>query len=290
MAELRNIRAAFAVLTLFLILALLLPGCGRRGGLPPPGEGGENSPTQPIKMELAVSDLPTLGKPVELTATFGIRDWYPQDKATNVTATIIFPDDIELVSGNPKWQGDVLRGKTYQMKVTMRAVKTGVWEVRASAFSPPYEGFGGGTGYLYISVTDTGATVSRRRPEAPRGYIWGAEKLDPSRIPPLPPRPAPTEPEHPPPPRPSGKTTSTPAGTLTTLKVTGRFWVYVSKNELPPPPQPGEPWQVRGDDLVGADWAAVHIYDGNGNYLNGATTSAFGYPAIGMLTSRVGWE
>ncbi|MFH1087179.1 MAG: cohesin domain-containing protein [Chloroflexota bacterium] len=274
MAKLCNIRP---LLTLLLVLFLLLPGCRSPGGLPPPGEGGDGSPSEQIKVELSVSDLPTLGKPVELTAAFAIRESYTSD-APNTTATIELSEGIQLVSGTLKWQGDVVRGKTYQMKVTVKAVKTGVSEVMARAIGPVGEvGSSGGAGYLYISVTDKGASVSRRRPEAPPGYVWGAEQLEPSKIPVLPPRSPPSEPEHPPPPPPPGRSTSAGAGTLSTLTVRGRFWVYVSKNELPPPPQPGQQWQVREDDLLPANWAAVHIYDGNGNYLNGATTSAFGY-------------
>ena len=137
------------ILLLFLPLIFLsMPGCG----------GG--SPSPEIKAQLSFSEPPVLGKQVTLTATFVLTaSAYP--KASNVKAEIVLPEGIQRIDGDLKLERDFLNGQTYEIKTTVKAIKTGLWEVVANAFFSPREGdYLGGTKELWVSVSENGATVS----------------------------------------------------------------------------------------------------------------------------------
>ena len=59
-----------------------------------PSETPSGAPTLPIEVHLSMSDAPLLNKPVPLTATFTIRDYWKRD-APNATATIELPEGFE---------------------------------------------------------------------------------------------------------------------------------------------------------------------------------------------------
>jgi len=103
-----------------------------------------------------------LGKPVQITATFKLRDTYPQSVAADVTTHIFLPEGFETVDGNLESKGDLERGRTYTLSATVRALRVGIWLLAAEADSASR----GIQGYdeLYATVSETGATVSRRRP------------------------------------------------------------------------------------------------------------------------------
>lgn len=146
-----------AIALLLVLLATSLPACG----------GSEPSPE--IEAQLAFSEAPILGKPVPLTATFNLVEVYWQDVAHDVTARIILPEGLEKIEGDLEWQGDFIRGNTYTLNVTVKAVKTGDWVIEARAdFSPREGSYLGGSTVLYVSVSETSATVSDRRPEKER--------------------------------------------------------------------------------------------------------------------------
>ncbi len=87
------------VLMLFFTLVLLataVAGCR--------GSGGNRFR---IATRLSFSEPPALGKRVEITATFKLRDTYPQSVAAAVTTRIYLPEGLETVDGNLESKGDL---------------------------------------------------------------------------------------------------------------------------------------------------------------------------------------
>ncbi|HEX9897136.1 MAG TPA: hypothetical protein VGA85_05720 [Dehalococcoidales bacterium] len=138
-------------LSILMVFTLLLPGCGC-------------SPSPNIRATLEFSELPILGKEVELTATFTLNGTVYQ-KASDVKAEIVLPEGIEKVDGDLQFQGDFLLGQTYEIKVIVKTVKIGLWSVEAKAFWFPGVDCLGGTKELWVNVTENDATVSNRPPK-----------------------------------------------------------------------------------------------------------------------------
>jgi len=139
-------KSAFVMALVFAFLVTMLLGC----------------PPQPeIWAKLTLSEPPILGKPVEVTLTFGIQKDYSHD-AKNATARISLPEGFELVSGNLEWQGDVLQNQTYAIEATIKSVKTGYWELAGRIqYSPPgSDDILGGADFIYVAVSEDKAEIS----------------------------------------------------------------------------------------------------------------------------------
>jgi len=120
--------------------------------LPPPPAP---PPRGAIIVELSFSEPPVLGKPVEVLATFTIREGYNKD-TTNSWARISLDEGFELVDGNLEWKGDLLHGSSVEIKATVRAIKTGERKISAKAKAPITSGFT----ELYAYVSEDSAEVS----------------------------------------------------------------------------------------------------------------------------------
>jgi hypothetical protein len=144
-----SVKSVAAIALLLVLLATSLPACG----VPPLPE---------IEARLSFSEPPILGKPVQLTATFDPAEIYT-DVAHDVTASIILPEGFEKVAGDLEWQGDFIRDNTYTLSATVKSIKAGDWKIEAKALYYPREGecLGGST-VIYVSVSETGATVRSR--------------------------------------------------------------------------------------------------------------------------------
>jgi hypothetical protein len=141
--------------------------------------GCQSSPSQPITASLSFSEPPVLGKPVELTATFRINEGYNRD-AHDVTARIVLPDGLEKVSGDLEWKGDVLQDNVYSISVVVKTVRAGVWEVTAQAiYNPSVGSYPGGSKTIYVSVSESSATVSEFYPD-PNGLAVTAMPYTPA--------------------------------------------------------------------------------------------------------------
>lgn len=229
-------------ISICLVLALLLPGCT------------SGAPAHAMVVQLSMSDSPVLGKPVQVTNTFALQKWSKWD-AENTRARIELPEGFELVEGKLEWNGDVLRGKTYEITATIRAIKTGDWKIRGGAFYSPSKGdHRGGTDNLYISVYEDHATVSDDMPARPEGPLF------------TPPagwkRPPPSEPVPP--------STFIPRsgieGFEDPLTVTGRLACKISVDEVPPPDS------IRDDVVCPMVWGGVWVYDTSDNLLGKTIT------------------
>jgi hypothetical protein len=112
-----RINKFLAVCVLFITMsAMFLPGCAQ-------------APV--IKTKLTFSEPPVLGKQVELTATFILANMvYPK---ADVKAEIVLPKGMEKVGEDLQFQGVISPGQTYEIKTTVKALKIGLWEVKAKS-------------------------------------------------------------------------------------------------------------------------------------------------------------
>jgi len=143
-----------------------------------------------MQANLAVSEPPLLGKPVQLTVTLTILEQRLIEKADDTSVEIILPEGFELVSGELKGTTNVSKSSSTQFQAVVKSVKVGDWKIRARAiyYSPGnVDNIGSASATLYISVTETSAEVSDRIPISPRKwYIPGkpGETMEPT-LPPI---------------------------------------------------------------------------------------------------------
>ena len=216
-------------------------------------------PSIPIEVHLSISNAPALNETAEITCT--ITSVFA---APNTSAQIILPDGFKLVSGELSWQGDIAPNGQESFKFTIKSVKTGNWTIEAKAgYLFGEDGWYGNIDDLYISVSEETALVS--------GTPFlsgdtGMRRLDDSQIPSM----AELPPQGITPTVPEAALETTSFSSSGTLKVTGKFWCYVSEDALP------SPGQQRSDVMVPIVWGCVKIYDGNGTLLGSDITGPKG--------------
>ena len=173
-----NYKNIFILLLILPVLLLSVPGCAslvEEGGIQPPIENVPGPPqesppalTPPppapqgaIIVKLSFSEPPVLGKPVEVLATFAISEGYKKD-ATNTVAQIVLDNGFDLIDGELKWKGDLLRGSSVEIKATIKAIKIGERLVKAGAlaYSDDGKAYTGGGTELYAYVSKDSAEVS----------------------------------------------------------------------------------------------------------------------------------
>ena len=158
-------RTLIALLTVAIVGGILFSGCVAPPPEPPseaPDTAPEptpevtptpmptypsGAPSLPIKINLFISERPTLGRTVVIRAAFYLEIGY-QD-AHDITVRIILPEGFEKTSGDPEWKGDIIRGHNYFFKARAKVIKTGNWEIVAQADSKS----GGMVGYAILSVS-----------------------------------------------------------------------------------------------------------------------------------------
>ena len=159
----------------FLIFGLLLVvvfglGCVGKGtqtstkGTLSAGERQSGEPSPEIGADLSMSGMPSLGQVVELT--FGSKSHVD---AENVTMEIFLPEGFFLINGNLSFEGEIPIQKEVRIKSSVKAVKTGMWEIRARVINyRKFKDFENreiisnftNLDYLYINVSENSAQVS----------------------------------------------------------------------------------------------------------------------------------
>jgi hypothetical protein len=146
-------RATILIAFVIILIFVFMSGCG-----------GPSASSEPIQVRISFSDSPTLGKPVQLTASYSIHSSYKHD-AHNVIAKIILPDGFEKVSGDIEWQGDIIQGTPQSLIATVKSIKTCDCEITANAFFDPSSSEHiGGSVTIYISVYENYSVVYDRPP------------------------------------------------------------------------------------------------------------------------------
>ena len=124
--------------------------------------GFQNSLSFGTTAELSLSSLSNplkLNEEAQLTFTIGVMPEY--NKAiNNLSAEIVLPEGFVHVSGDLTWQGDLNPGQPIQITSTIKSVKTGDWSIGGS--------IKGAFDYLYVTVSEDDATISREPFEVPR--------------------------------------------------------------------------------------------------------------------------
>lgn len=106
-----------------------IPSTQTPAAVPPPS----SAPTKPMQAKLTVSEPPLIGKPVRLTATFAIGEWFKKADAPDTKVELILPEGFELVSGDSKSAMDVMRGTPAMFQTTVKSVKKGSWKIEVRA-------------------------------------------------------------------------------------------------------------------------------------------------------------
>lgn len=139
---------------------------------------------EPYPVNLSISKAPALGETAEITVLMR----YEGEKIERQSkVSIDLPEGFELLSGNTTWIG--LMGTESQFSLTIRAVKTGNWTLKASSRIPPNGTeetgyFTGGWDRLYLSVLeDSGVLHEEPFPPEDSGS-YEHIKLNDSEIPP----------------------------------------------------------------------------------------------------------
>jgi hypothetical protein len=142
-----------SIILLIITLILFISGCK-----------GPSAETLPMKANLYFSEIPSLNKPVQLSAKFVSNSAEFTQIVHDVTYRIILPEGFEIVNGDIESISDFDPNSSYSMKVTVKAVKTGNWDIEARADYNFTGGHLGGNGHLYVSILENGATISSMPP------------------------------------------------------------------------------------------------------------------------------
>ena len=152
-------KTAAIIISLFLIMAVLLTGCGPQLKWSNASAGAHRLPA---KTTIIFSESPLLNKVVQVTALFEMGD--DANSRPDVTASIIVSEGIEVVGGNTEWHGDFVRGNTYMLQASIKVVETGKSNIVAQATivfqDQPDYGIGGLQ--IYITVSENEARISDR--------------------------------------------------------------------------------------------------------------------------------
>ena len=114
----------------------------------------------PLNVELSLSNAPALNQTAVLTckafSLFGVP---------GIIFQVYLPEGLALVDGNLSWQGSLAENQSFELRATVKAIKTGTWIIEAYAKKQqPVPGFThdrvGQMGRLYLTVGEDMATVS----------------------------------------------------------------------------------------------------------------------------------
>ena len=137
------------------------------GEVATPADMGE-APSTPIIVRLGITKAPKLNEEVVVTLEVqAYRD------APGTTAQIELPSAARLVSGEPRWQGDLTAASPVRLTVTIAFTEEGEHTIRGTALrSVSADEVWGDDDYIYLTVkrdggffgfesgTDTGLTAS----------------------------------------------------------------------------------------------------------------------------------
>ena len=114
----------------------------------------------PLEVKLSLSRAPALNQTAVLTckafSLFGVPD---------IIFQVYLPEGLGLVDGNLSWQGSLAENQSFELRATVKAVKTGNWTIEAFAKNQqPQPGFTldrvGQMGKLCLSISEDSAVIT----------------------------------------------------------------------------------------------------------------------------------
>lgn len=124
-----------------LMTAIMAGGCIE--------EGRQESLNFGTSAYLTIDKAPALNQTAELTLTISaVRNF------SNITAKIILPEGLELVSGNLVWHGALIENKTQSIHAKVKAVKIGTWTIDGAVT--------GASDQIYLSIQENEGRITER--------------------------------------------------------------------------------------------------------------------------------
>jgi len=126
---------------------------------PAQSPAGPPSEYRPLDLKLEMAGIPKLNNTVELIAT--VISNVDENSVNvpfdpkNITFTIFLPEGFELVSGNLVWNGKLTTTKPILLRATVKAVKTGDWQISLVPLKgKPFAVGCAFNGYMDIRITE----------------------------------------------------------------------------------------------------------------------------------------
>ena len=111
-----------------------------------------------INVTLSFSALPELNCEIRVKSEFSIpkdfRDYIP-----NVSIEIKIPDGFQIIEGDIARQCDFVKGQTYTLSATVKAIRTGTWIIAGVAQYRNGASIEGSGKDVYVIITDEGASI-----------------------------------------------------------------------------------------------------------------------------------
>ncbi len=130
-----------------------------------------SQPATPITIEFMMEKAPKLNEPVNVTVTVkSVSD------APNTTASLELPSSAVLVSGTPRFQGNLKKGQPVQFKAVIKFQAEGDWTVKATARCTLSEDdVWGDAAYIYLHVGREQSHFGFAQSGAPPAPVGGEE-------------------------------------------------------------------------------------------------------------------
>lgn len=113
-------------------------------------QGGKISPSLDTEFQISDYELVT-----EETTTITLRAFqrFPQGRTIeNVTMEIVLPSNLELVSGDLVWHGDIGSSDKPQIQAVVKAVQKGIVEIKGQAISYKAGSVDGDIDFQYVCL------------------------------------------------------------------------------------------------------------------------------------------
>lgn len=116
-------KTIYGLFALISTVSILIYGCSESQEVT---GGGTPKISSSLGAELIVEDASLLvGEMTKLTLKAFIKDWRltrdPKAIETNITMLFKLPDNLEYVSGDIRWQGDIKGNRMKEIQITVRA-------------------------------------------------------------------------------------------------------------------------------------------------------------------------
>ncbi len=122
------------------------------------------TPESRARMNIFHGNFSVVGEPIlnqEIELTYFVE---PEIDVPNASMRIDLPDGIELIEGDLTWTGAIQKGERVEMKLRLKVVELGEWQIVAVSYYMSGQGkFSHSEGYfIYFTSSDAEGKISRR--------------------------------------------------------------------------------------------------------------------------------